>query len=260
MQKNKWAFPWLHGGSHFVMHFGMAANMAATSLPIVQSLLALTAWRQPRLWLLFVNHLKKYFLWFTDCLTIAVLIHPWNHGGINDFSLDLFNNSIYDVIIIIYSKNMPQCTKIEYFAVESLTQVSMTCLNLYRLSEKNLRKQQLRNRRPTWVISTRQAHCVHGKLLIIGHKLGKRNSLWCRSLPVYVRARNSCCEYLLKLWKTWLALSKWYLSTFGLLITTSGRQDNQNIQNKTAWSSMQSSMHMLRAWKYISFVWFYMSL
>ena len=47
---------------------------------------------------LFVNHLKD-FLWFTDCLTIGVLIHPWSHGRINDLSLDFFNNSRTVVII-----------------------------------------------------------------------------------------------------------------------------------------------------------------
>ena len=29
--------PLLYGGSHFVMHFGIAAKMMATSLPVVQS-------------------------------------------------------------------------------------------------------------------------------------------------------------------------------------------------------------------------------
>ena len=44
--------------------------------------------------LLYVNN-SKHFLWFTNCLMIGVLIHPWNHGRTNALSLDIFNNSIY---------------------------------------------------------------------------------------------------------------------------------------------------------------------
>ena len=49
--------------------------------------------------LLFVNYLKD-FLWFTDCLTIGVLITSMNHGHTNDLILDFSNNNIYIYILL----------------------------------------------------------------------------------------------------------------------------------------------------------------
>ena len=56
-----------------------------------QVITALTAWRQPFVitkWLPPCNKVRQFF----DCLTIGVLIHPWNNGRINDLSLNFFNN------------------------------------------------------------------------------------------------------------------------------------------------------------------------